>query len=66
MGIQQSDLSIWDPKVCKPFIAGICPHELFTNTVRSLWRTQERAAADRWCRRRKWTWDHARGLTPSR
>lgn len=34
MGIVQIDISMWDPKVCRPFIAGICPHDLFTNTVR--------------------------------
>lgn len=34
MGIIQVDISMWDPKVCKPYIAGICPHDLFTNTVR--------------------------------
>lgn len=24
---------MWDPKVCRPFVSGICPHDLFTNTV---------------------------------
>lgn len=33
MGIIQTDISMWDPKVCRPFISGICPHDLFTNTV---------------------------------
>lgn len=33
MGITVTDISLWDPKVCKPFTTGICPHDLFTNTV---------------------------------
>jgi hypothetical protein len=34
MGIITTDVSMWDPKVCRPFVTGICPHDLFTNTVR--------------------------------
>ncbi|KAI9893971.1 MAG: splicing factor [Vezdaea aestivalis] len=29
-------LSITDPKVCKSFLAGTCPHDLFTNTKQDL------------------------------
>ncbi|KAM0753830.1 LUC7-domain-containing protein [Meredithblackwellia eburnea MCA 4105] len=36
MGIVQTDISIWDPKICRPHIAGICPHDLFTNTKMDL------------------------------
>lgn len=36
MGIIQADISLWDLKACRPFICGICPHDLFTNTVSSL------------------------------
>ncbi|KAL8293088.1 hypothetical protein RQP46_000782 [Phenoliferia psychrophenolica] len=36
MGIIQTDISMWDPKVCRPFISGICPHDLFTNTKMDL------------------------------
>ncbi|GAA5830408.1 hypothetical protein JCM11251_001335 [Rhodosporidiobolus azoricus] len=32
LGIVQHDISLYDPKLCHPFVAGICPHDLFTNT----------------------------------
>lgn len=35
LGIVQHDISLYDPKLCHPFVAGICPHDLFTNTVRA-------------------------------
>ncbi|CAK3996877.1 LUC7-domain-containing [Lecanosticta acicola] len=31
-GSSQQKLSITDPKVCRSFLCGSCPHELFTNT----------------------------------
>ncbi|KAI9826562.1 MAG: splicing factor [Thelocarpon impressellum] len=31
-----SQLSITDPKVCRSFLAGTCPHDLFTNTKQDL------------------------------
>ncbi|KAK4058770.1 splicing factor [Microbotryomycetes sp. JL221] len=36
MGIIEHDLSLWDPKVCPAFVAGVCPHDLFTNTKMDL------------------------------
>lgn len=36
MGIIQADISLWDLKACRPFICGICPHDLFTNTKMDL------------------------------
>ncbi|KAI5476253.1 RNA-binding protein Luc7-like 2 [Pseudohyphozyma bogoriensis] len=36
MGIVQADISMWDPKACRPYIAGICTHDLFTNTKMDL------------------------------
>ncbi|KAK4053007.1 splicing factor [Microbotryomycetes sp. JL201] len=36
MGIVEHDLSLWDPKVCRAFVAGVCPHDLFTNTKMDL------------------------------
>ncbi|GAA5940992.1 Luc7p [Sporobolomyces koalae] len=36
LGIVQSDVSLYDPKLCHPFVAGICPHDLFTNTKMDL------------------------------
>jgi LUC7-like protein len=33
---RQASLSITDPKVCRSFIAGTCPHDLFTNTKQDL------------------------------
>lgn len=35
LGIVQHNISLYDPKLCHPFVAGICPHDLFTNTVSS-------------------------------
>lgn len=32
MGIAQVDLKLTDPKVCKNFCCGTCPHDLFANT----------------------------------
>jgi len=34
LGIVTHDISLYDHKLCHPFVAGICPHDLFTNTVR--------------------------------
>ena len=31
-----AQLSITDPKVCRSFLAGTCPHDLFTNTKQDL------------------------------
>lgn len=31
-----AQLSMTDPKVCRSFIAGTCPHDLFTNTKQDL------------------------------
>ncbi|KAI9745145.1 MAG: splicing factor [Claussenomyces sp. TS43310] len=31
-----AQLSITDPKVCRSFLVGICPHDLFTNTKQDL------------------------------
>ncbi|GAA6008951.1 hypothetical protein JCM10207_004038 [Rhodosporidiobolus poonsookiae] len=36
LGIVQHDISLYDPKLCHPFVAGICPHDLFTNTKMDL------------------------------
>ncbi|KNZ58288.1 hypothetical protein VP01_195g4 [Puccinia sorghi] len=36
MGIIQVDLKFTDPKVCRSYLCGACPHDLFTNTVQSL------------------------------
>lgn len=33
---RQDKLSITDPKVCRSFIVGTCPHDLFTNTKQDL------------------------------
>jgi hypothetical protein len=29
----QVDLKFTDPKVCRSYLCGACPHDLFTNTV---------------------------------
>ncbi|GAA6052751.1 hypothetical protein JCM3770_003535 [Rhodotorula araucariae] len=36
LGIVTHDISLYDPKLCHPFVAGICPHDLFTNTKMDL------------------------------
>ncbi|GAA5912443.1 hypothetical protein JCM6882_005512 [Rhodosporidiobolus microsporus] len=36
LGIVQHDISLYDPKLCHPFVSGICPHDLFTNTKMDL------------------------------
>ena len=33
---QHAQLSLTDPKVCRSFLAGTCPHDLFTNTKQDL------------------------------
>jgi len=33
---RHAQLSITDPKVCRSFIVGTCPHDLFTNTKQDL------------------------------
>lgn len=33
---QHAQLSLSDPKVCRSFLAGTCPHDLFTNTKQDL------------------------------
>ena len=33
---RQDKVSITDPKVCRSFIVGTCPHDLFTNTKQDL------------------------------
>ncbi|MCJ1354175.1 MAG: splicing factor [Icmadophila ericetorum] len=33
---RHAQLSITDPKVCRSFLAGTCPHDLFTNTKQDL------------------------------
>lgn len=33
MGVQPIQVDWWDPKVCKNFICGTCPHDIFGNTV---------------------------------
>jgi hypothetical protein len=33
MGVQPINVDWWDPKVCKNFICGTCPHDIFGNTV---------------------------------
>lgn len=33
---RHSQLSITDPKVCRSFLVGTCPHDLFTNTKQDL------------------------------
>ena len=35
-GSRQQTLSITDPKVCKSYLCGACPHDLFTNTKQDL------------------------------
>ncbi|GAA5968296.1 hypothetical protein JCM11641_003800 [Rhodosporidiobolus odoratus] len=32
LGITLHDISLYDPKLCHPFVAGVCPHDLFGNT----------------------------------
>ena len=34
MGITQVNVDWWDPRVCRNFLCGTCPHEIFGNTVR--------------------------------
>lgn len=34
MGIPTANLHFTDPKVCRNFLCGTCPHDLFANTVR--------------------------------
>jgi hypothetical protein len=36
MGVVQSTMSMWDPAACRAFTTGLCPNDLFTNTVSSL------------------------------
>ena len=36
MGVQPINVDWWDPKVCKNFICGTCPHDIFGNTVSGL------------------------------
>ncbi|SCZ97696.1 BZ3500_MvSof-1268-A1-R1_Chr4-3g07381 [Microbotryum saponariae] len=36
MGIVTVTPSLWDPKVCRAFVTGICTHDLFTNTKMDL------------------------------
>ncbi|KAH8922909.1 LUC7-domain-containing protein [Atractiella rhizophila] len=36
MGVIQADIKFWDPKVCRNFLCGTCPHDLFTNTKMDL------------------------------
>ena len=33
---RHAQLSLTDPKVCRSFLAGTCPHDLFTNTKQDL------------------------------
>jgi len=33
---RHAQLSITDPKVCRSYLAGTCPHDLFTNTKQDL------------------------------
>lgn len=33
---RDAQLSLTDPKVCRSFLAGTCPHDLFTNTKQDL------------------------------
>ena len=33
---RHAQLSITDPKVCRSFLVGTCPHDLFTNTKQDL------------------------------
>lgn len=54
---RHAQLSITDPKVCRSFLAGTCPHDLFTNTKQDLGpcpkvhseplKTEYEAAADK-------------------
>jgi len=39
MGIVTAEVSLWDPKVCRSFVAGTCVHDLFANTVSSHFST---------------------------
>lgn len=34
LGAVPEDTKFTDPKVCRNFLCGTCPHDLFTNTVR--------------------------------
>ncbi|SGY72783.1 BQ5605_C005g03208 [Microbotryum silenes-dioicae] len=36
MGIVTVTPSLWDPKVCRAFVTGVCTHDLFTNTKMDL------------------------------
>jgi len=65
-------LSITDPKVCRSYLVGTCPHSLFTNTKSDLGichrqhsealKTQYDAADEE--QKRKWgfEWDYARDM----
>lgn len=33
---RQAQLALTDPKVCRSYLAGTCPHDLFTNTKQDL------------------------------
>ncbi|KAM0723911.1 hypothetical protein Q7P37_000901 [Cladosporium fusiforme] len=33
---KQASLTITDPKVCRPYLVGSCPHDLFTNTKQDI------------------------------
>ena len=60
--VRAPQLSITDPKVCRSYLAGTCPHDLFTNTKQDLGicpRTHNEALKAEWeaadeQQRRKW------------
>ncbi len=33
MGLVQQHVDWWDPKVCRNYLCGTCPHDVFGNTV---------------------------------
>lgn len=35
-GAKRQEISIRDPRTCKSYLVGTCPHELFTNTKQDL------------------------------
>jgi LUC7 N_terminus len=64
-GLRAPKLSITDPKVCRSYLVGTCPHDLFTNTKQDIGpcpkshnealKTEYDAASDE--QKRKWGFD---------
>lgn len=67
-----SQLSLTDPKVCRSFLVGTCPHDLFTNTKQDLGqcpkvhseglKAEYEGLPDAQKQRHAFEWDHMRDL----